>query len=75
MLTDKQVLSNIAESVERLRGDRSKSSLAREVGVHTIQITRIESAENMPGSGLLVRLAGALGVSTDYLTDDDQSDK
>lgn len=69
VLTDKQVLANIAANVERLRGDRSKSWLAREVGVHTIQITRIEAAENMPGSGLLVRLSEALGVKTDDLTE------
>lgn len=67
MLTDEQAMANIAANVRRLRGDRSRAWLARETETYPINITRIESAENLPGSGLLARLAEALGTSADAL--------
>ena len=66
-MTDDDALRNIAANVCGLRGDRSRSWLAREVGSFPINITRIESGEHMPGAGLLSRLADALGVSEHYL--------
>lgn len=67
MLTDKQALANIAANVRRLRAGRSKYWLAKALDVHPIYITRLENAENMPGAGLLARLAEALGTTTDAL--------
>lgn len=61
-MSDETALRAISQNVTRLRGDRSKSWLARECGTYPINITRIESGENMPGAGLLSRLADALGV-------------
>lgn len=62
-MSDDQALRNIAANVRRLRADRSRSWLAREVGSFPINITRIEEEKHMPGAGLLSRLAEALGVS------------
>lgn len=66
-MSDEVIKRNIAAHVARLRGSRSRSWLAGETGTYAINITRIESAEHMPGGGLLLRLAAALGVTTDYL--------
>lgn len=67
VLSDQEALRNIAANVRRLRRDRSRSWLARQTGTYPINITRIENAEHMPGSGLLIRLAEALGASIDDL--------
>lgn len=67
MLTDEQAMANIAANVRRLRGERSLSWLAREAGTYPINITRVENGENLPGAGLLARLAEALGTTTDAL--------
>jgi len=66
-ITDEQAKRNIAANVKRLRGDRSLNWLARQVGTCPIHITRLERASHLPTSGLLARLAGALGVTTDDL--------
>lgn len=66
-MNDEQALKNIARNVAKLRGNRSRSWLAREAETYPINITRIEAEENMPGAGLLSRIAKALGVSTDAL--------
>lgn len=62
-VTDEVALENIAANVRRLRADRSRSWLAREVQSFPINITRIEEKKHMPGAGLLSRLAEALGVT------------
>ena len=67
MLTDEKAKKNIAKNVSRLRGDRSRSWLARQVGTYTINISRIEAEKHLPQSGLLARLAEALGVTADDL--------
>ena len=69
-VTDDQARKNIAANVRRLRGQRSRYWLAKAVDGGTIQITRIERAENMPGAGLLSRLAEALEVTVDTLLSD-----
>ncbi len=66
-VTDDQARRIIAANVRRLRGDRSRYWLAKAVGGGTIQITRLERGENMPGAGLLTRLADALDVTVDVL--------
>lgn len=67
MIDDSDALQNIAANVSRLRGKRSKSWLAREVGTYAINISRIESGENMPGAGLLCRVAEALDTTMEGL--------
>lgn len=68
-MEDKEALENIAANVVRLRGARSQYWLAKEVRTYPANIARIENAENMPGAGLLSRLAEALGVSVQDLLD------
>lgn len=69
VITDDEARKNIAKNVARLRTamDISRYRLAKMVGVHTIQISRIEDAEHAPGVGLLARIAEALGSSADTL--------
>jgi transcriptional regulator with XRE-family HTH domain len=67
VLTDAEARQNIAANVRRLRGDRSLSWLAKEIGTSPIQISRIEAGINLPGAGILARLAETLAVSTDDL--------
>lgn len=75
MITDQQAMANIAANVCRLRGDRSRSWLARECGTYAINITRIESGKHLPTSGLLARLAEALDTTTDALLSQDATKK
>lgn len=69
VITDVEAKKNIAENVRRLREamDISRYRLAKMVGVHTIQISRIEDAEHAPGVGLLARIAEALSSTADDL--------
>lgn len=69
MYSDEEAKANIAENVARLRGKRSRSWLAREVGTYPINITRIESGEHMPQAGLLSRLAEALETTMERLVE------
>lgn len=71
MLTDKQVLANVGANVRRLRGERSLSWLAEQVGTYPINISRIENATNMPNIGILYRIAETLGTSVDALLSPD----
>lgn len=66
-VSDDEALRNIARNVVRLRGQRSQYWLAKAVGTYPANIARIELGENMPGAGLLSRLAEALEVSIDDL--------
>lgn len=66
-MTDEEALRRIAVHVARLRGQRSKSWLARECGAYPSQIQRIEAREHMPGVGLLTRIAKSLDVTIDDL--------
>ena len=66
-MSDDEALKHISKNVALLRGSRSRSWLAREVGSYPINITRIERGEHMPSAGLISRLADALEVSVDYL--------
>ena len=66
-LTDREALRHIAANVRRLRGDRSLNWLATEANTYPINVARVEKAENMPGAGLLSRLADSLEVSVETL--------
>ena len=66
-MTDEQTRANIAANVRRLRGEQSRYALAKAVGIHTIQVSRIERAINVPSPGLLSRLAQAFSVTVDDL--------
>lgn len=69
VISDDEARGNIAKNVKALRAamDISRYRLAKMVGVHTIQISRIEEAEHAPGVGLLARIAEALGTTADAL--------
>lgn len=72
VISDEEAKANIAANCKRLRGDRSYSELARacttqEWTCYAATIQQIESGRHLPGSGLLARLAEALGTTTDIL--------
>ena len=78
--TDKITLGNIAENLRRLRAERglSYSELARRCSVevdgerntaYPATIERIEKGKHMPSTSLAKRIAEALGVSLDDLTE------
>ena len=72
VITDAEALANISANVQRLRGDKSYSQLARECSTddwkaYPSTIEHIDKGRHMPGAGLLKRLAEALGVSTEDL--------
>lgn len=67
IVSDKEALKRIAANARRLRGDRSLSQIARDAETYPASIRRIEEGQNMPGVGLLTRLAKALGASVDEL--------
>lgn len=71
MLTDRQILANIAANVRRLRGDMTRSELARRLDVYAMAVTRIEEASHMPNSALLARLAEVLNTTADALLSSD----
>jgi transcriptional regulator with XRE-family HTH domain len=58
-----------ADRLRQLRKQRelSQAELAQGVGLHTNLIGRYERGESRPAADTLKRLAGALGVSSDYL--------
>lgn len=66
---DQEVLRNIAGNVLRLRTEEGLSmrALAEKAGDYAPTIKRIEDEENMPGAGLLARIAEALGVTANDL--------
>lgn len=72
VITDEEALANIAANCKRLRGETSYSEIARKCTTdkwrcYPATIQQIESGRHLPGSGLLARLAEALGSTTDEL--------
>lgn len=66
--TDKDLQETIAGNVKRLRGERSFSEIAKACSTddwtcYPATIQQVETCRHMPGTGLIVRLAAALGVS------------
>lgn len=77
MISDLQAKQNIAANVRRLRGSRSYGDIARacstdEWRCYPATIQQVESAQHMPGAGLLARLAEALDTTADALLADPQ---
>lgn len=66
-VTDQQALERISENLKRLRGELSLGEVARGSGTYPANIQRIERAENMPGVGLLTRIARYFRVSVDFM--------
>lgn len=68
-MTDQQALRNIAANMRRLREQKTLSmrALAERIGVYAPAIKRIEDEENMPGVGLLTRIAEGLDVTLNDL--------
>lgn len=68
-MTDKQAMRRIAVNVKRLRTQKglSMGQLARLIDDYPPAIKRIEDEQNMPGVGLLTRIAEALGVTVNDL--------
>jgi transcriptional regulator with XRE-family HTH domain len=66
-VSDEKALENIAENLRRLRGERSLSEVARGCDSYPANIQRIEREENMPGAGLLTRIAAYFGVSVEEM--------
>lgn len=69
MLTDEEARKNIGTNLKRLLNNRgwTQARLAKEVGCPTMTISRIVRGQNMPGIGLLARVAEVLDVSVDRL--------
>lgn len=72
MLSDHEALRNISQNLCRLRGQRTYTELAEAIAMpgqkaFASTVRYIEIEQNMPGAGLLARLAEALGVTTDEL--------
>lgn len=66
-MSDEEALKRIAANAKKFRGDRSLSEIARDAKTYPASIRRIEEGQNMPGVGLLTRLAAALGTTIDEL--------
>ena len=61
---DRDVLHTIAVNVRRLRVEAglSMSALARMIDDYPNAVERVEAEKNIPGAGLLARIAEALNV-------------
>lgn len=64
---------NFGEKLVILRKEKgwSQTELAKRIGVHLGHISRIEHGKASPSIDVLKRTCTALGVSADYLLDDD----
>lgn len=62
---DQEVLQTVSANVRRLReaAGLSMSALARLIDDYPGTIERVEAGKNMPGVGLLMRIAEGLGVT------------
>lgn len=75
-VSDKQALHRIAHNIRKFRGDRSLADVARVAETFPAAIKRIEDEKNMPGVGLLTRIADALSVNVaDLLADPRKSSR
>lgn len=63
----------LGEKLVRLRKERgwSQDDLASRVGTHTTHLSRLENGKSQPSIELLHKLARTLGVTMDYLMDED----
>lgn len=68
-LQDKETLRVIAANMRRLRQGITLAEVARRAGTYPMNVQRIEHEVSMPGAGLLLRVAQALGTTPDRLLD------
>lgn len=68
-ITDDDLRGRLAANVRRLIAERgsSQAELADASGQTRIQISRVCRGEYLPGSGSVLRIASALGVSVEDL--------
>src|SRR4030042_2985391 len=61
---------DFAQRLKKARMDKglSQTELANLVGIHYTQIGRYENKGSQPSADVLAKLANALGVSSDFLT-------
>jgi transcriptional regulator with XRE-family HTH domain len=71
-MTDEMALNRIAANMRRYRelSGQSMGEIARRIDTYPATIERIENQKNMPGVGLLTRIADALSVTVNDLLDD-----
>ena len=67
---------SFAQRLKKARTDRglSQTDLAKLVGIHYNQVGRCEKKGAQPSAEVLAKLANALGVSSDYLTNGTSDD-
>jgi len=67
--TNTDVRKTIGRNITQLLADRqwSQHRLAQETGDPEMTISRVARGINVPGAGLLLRIADCLGVTTDDL--------
>lgn len=67
MIQDSEAKANISANLKRLLGEAgiSQRELARQTGDPIMTINDVVNGRNMPGAGLIARIAEALDVSTD----------
>jgi transcriptional regulator with XRE-family HTH domain len=72
MISNEECLRNLAANVSRLMDQQglTQKQLAERIGEHQVTISRVRRGLNMPGIGLLKRIAVALDTSCDVLTDE-----
>lgn len=80
MISDEEAKANIAANVRRFRGSRSYGDVAKACctekwHAYPATIQQIESGRHLPNSGLLARVAEALGVTPNDLLADPPSQK
>lgn len=61
-VSDEEALRRISSNLRRLRGELSYGEIARRCDTYPTAIKRIEDGDNMPGVGLLTRIAAAVEV-------------
>ena len=71
MKTNDEVAANIHENADRLLEEKgwSQRRLSRETGDPHMSIVNALSGDHVPNSGILARIAEALGVTADELID------
>ena len=64
---DEKFVNEFSERLKNLIGERSCASVAREIGMTNNAVWSYVNGLTLPSLSALVRLASALGVTTDYL--------
>jgi transcriptional regulator with XRE-family HTH domain len=69
--TNEEVAANIRDNADRLLDEKgwSQRRLSRETGDPHMSVVNALSGDHVPNSGILARIAEALGVTADELID------